>query len=167
MTREVNSNVDVFRHIDMGPNDACWEWKGRVNEKDGRPYFTVNGKRRPAYVIVLELHTGQKKPKSQMARHSCDNPICCNPFHLSWGSHQDNMNDMKERERHGLPRIVVRAILRLRAEGRTQKEVADLYGVSRETISAIDTGRSHRGNGEDSEAGTDDEQITLDMSEPD
>jgi transcriptional regulator len=53
------------------------------------------------------------------------------------------MNDMKERERHGVPRIVVRAILRLRTEGKTQQEVADLYGLSRESISAIETGRSH------------------------
>tara|TARA_Y100001951_G_C11114763_1_gene169483 strand:+ start:238 stop:390 length:153 start_codon:yes stop_codon:yes gene_type:complete len=48
---------------------------------------------------------------------------------------------MVERERHGMPRTVIRAILRLRAKGKTQKEVAELYGVSREAISAIDTGR--------------------------
>jgi DNA-binding XRE family transcriptional regulator len=139
-----NSPVDVFRNIEMGYNDQCWEWRGLVNEKDGRPYFTVAGKRRAAYVIVLELHTGQKAQKNKMAIHSCDNPICCNPFHLSWGTHQDNMNDMKERERHGLPKTVVRAIIKLRKEGRTQAEIAKLYGLARETISAIDTGRSHK-----------------------
>ena len=90
--------------------------------------------------MVLELHSGQDQV-DRIARHSCDNPVCFNPHHLSWGNHQDNMDDMVERERHGMPRTVVRAILRLRAEGRTQKEVAELYGVSREAISAIDTGR--------------------------
>ena len=49
---------------------------------------------------------------------------------------------MKERERHGLPATVVRAIRRLLSEGQTQQSVADLYGVSREAISAINTGRS-------------------------
>jgi DNA-binding XRE family transcriptional regulator len=146
MTRreKVNSPVDVFRHIDMGDNDVCWEWKGKINEKDGRPYFTVLGKRRAAYLIVLELHTGTKKEKGRMAIHSCDNPICCNPFHLRWGTHQDNMNDMKKRERHGLPAIVVRAMRTLLREGVSQQEIGKLYGVSRETISAISTGRSHK-----------------------
>jgi hypothetical protein len=128
----------------MGYNDQCWEWRGKINEKDGRPYFTVAGKRRAAYIIVLELHTGQKAQKNKMAIHSCDNPICCNPFHLSWGTHQDNMNDMKDRERHGIPKTVLRAILKLRKEGRTQAEIAKLYGLARETISAIDTGRTHK-----------------------
>jgi hypothetical protein len=136
-----NTPHDVFKHIDMtSMPDKCWEWKGKVNAKDGRPYFTIEGKRRPAYAIVLEVFKGEAQ-EGRVARHSCDNPICCNPHHLTWGSHQDNMNDMKERERHGLPKTVVRAIRRLLGEGRTQQEIADLYGVSREAISAINTGR--------------------------
>jgi len=51
------------------------------------------------------------------------------------------MKDMVDRERHGLPAIVVKAIRKLRSEGKTQKEVAELYGISREAVSAIDTGR--------------------------
>ena len=140
--RSANSPVDVFRHIDMGHNDQCWEWRGRVNEKDGRPYFTVAGKRRAAYVIVLELHTGQKAQKNKMAIHSCDNRTCCNPFHLSWGTHQDNMNDMKERERPGLNRTVVRAILKLIEDGRSHEDIAGLYGISREAVTAIHNGRT-------------------------
>ncbi len=54
------------------------------------------------------------------------------------------MDDMVERERHGLPKTVVRAIRKLRIEGRTQSDIADLYGISREAISAIDTGRVKR-----------------------
>ena len=136
-----NKPHDVFRHIDMGDDNECWEWKGKVNAKDGRPYFTVDGKRRPSYAYVYESFTGSKVKEGEMVRHKCDNPTCCNPHHLDIGNHQDNMDDMKERGRHGLPKIVVRAILRLRSEGRTQQEIADLYGISRETISAIDTGR--------------------------
>ena len=140
-----NSPKDVFKHIDMRGNDECWEWKGKLNAKDGRPYFTVQGKRRPSYAYVLECYTGETQEDRQVL-HGCDNGTCCSPHHLRWGSHQDNMNDMKERERHGLPKIVVRAILKLREKGKTQQECADLYGVSRETISAIDTGRSHKEN---------------------
>ena len=73
--------------------------------------------------------------------HSCDNSICCNPHHLSWGSHQDNMDDMKQRDRHGLPKTVVRAIKTLLDGDKTHQEIATLYGVSRESITAINNGR--------------------------
>ena len=140
-----NNPADIFKHIDMknGDKEQCWTWKGKVNAKDGRPYFTINRSRRTAYGIVLELFTGEP-PNNRQALHSCDNHICCNPHHLRGGSHQDNMNDMKERERHGMPKTVVRSILKLRSEGKTQKEIAKIYGISRETISAIETGRSHK-----------------------
>jgi hypothetical protein len=142
-----NVPSDVFKYIDMkgGDNDKCWPWKNTVNSKDGRPYITIQGKRRPSYVIVLECFSGTKQTKGQMARHSCDNKICCNPHHLSWGTHQDNMDDMVERERHGLPKTVIRAIKRLLHEGGLHKDIANLYGVARETITAIHNGRTHKG----------------------
>ena len=141
MMARKNKPHDVFKHLNMRGNDACWEWKGKVNAKDGRPYITIDGKRRPSYVIVLELFTGHAQEENEVARHSCDNPICCSPHHLSWGTHQDNMNDMKERERHGLPKTVIRAISKLIEEGRSQHNIAELYGISREAVSAISTGR--------------------------
>ena len=141
MTR-ANKPTDVFKRINMhkGDENVCWEWTGSLNRSDGRPYYTVSGHRRLAYSVVLELVSGDKG-EGRIVLHSCDNPICCNPNHLTYGTHQDNMNDMKERDRHGLPKVVIRAILRLRAEGRSQQDITDLYGVSREAISAIETGR--------------------------
>jgi DNA-binding XRE family transcriptional regulator len=58
------------------------------------------------------------------------------------------MNDMKERDRHGLPKTVIRAIRKLIKVGRTHNEIAKLYGVSRETITAIHNRRSHKGTEE-------------------
>ena len=132
---------DVFKHIDMRGNDDCWEWKGKINAKDNRPYFTVNGKRRPSYAYVLETYTGEIQ-KGRQVLHSCDNTTCCNPHHLRWGTHQDNMNDMKERERHGLNRTVIRAILKLIEDGRSHEDIAGLYGISREAVTAIHNGRT-------------------------
>lgn len=65
---------------------------------------------------------------------------------MRWGTHQENMNDMKDRERHGLPKIVVRAIKTLLNDGnQTHDDIAKLYGVSREAITGINNGRSHKG----------------------
>jgi len=136
-----NKPHDVFKHVEMGDANDCWPWKGKLNAKDGRPYFTVEGKRRPSYAYILETYTGEAQ-EGRIIRHTCDNPICCSPHHLLWGTHQDNMNDMKERERHGLPKTVIRAIQRLLANGRSHRTIAELYGVSRETITAIHNGRT-------------------------
>ena len=140
-----NQPHDVFKYIDMkgGDHVQCWPWKGKLNKGDNRPYFTVAGKRRPSYAYILETYKGEAQ-KGRIIRHTCDNPICCNPHHLLWGTHQDNMDDMKERERHGLPRIVVRAIHKLLTEGISQSKIAELYGISREAVSAISTGRNHK-----------------------
>jgi hypothetical protein len=142
---KANTPVDVFKSIDMhdGDKDVCWEWTGSLNKKDGRPYFTANKTRRPSYSWVLQLYSGEYE-EGKVVRHSCDNPICCNPHHLSWGTNQDNSNDMMDRDRHGLPRTVVRAIHRLLNDGRTHASIAELYGISRETVSAINQGRSHK-----------------------
>ena len=137
-----NTINDIFLHINMheGDTNACWEWKGKLNKKDGRPYFTVDGKRRPSYSVALEAFIGPPD-EGHVARHSCDNPVCCNPHHLSWGTKQDNSDDMVERERHGLSKTVVRSIRKLLDQERSQASIAELYGVSREAISAIATGR--------------------------
>lgn len=134
-----NQAKDVFRSIDMtGGPDACWPFKGKPNAK-GRPYFTVAGKKHLAYRLATDLVKGEEYLGDQIARHTCDNEMCCNPRHIIPGGHQDNMNDMKERERHGLPHHTVRAIRKLasKANGPTHAEIADLYGIGRSTVTEI------------------------------
>lgn len=139
-----NELKDVFKHIDMtAGRSACWPWTGKV-AANGRPYFTVDGKKRLAYDIVRELVTGKPLEPGKMNRHTCDNKICCNYTHIIVGTHEENMTDMKERERHGLTHHAVRAIRRALEAGQTQQAIAELFGVSRENISAIATGRTYK-----------------------
>lgn len=37
--------------------------------------------------------------EGKLVRHYCDNPRCINPEHLLIGTHQDNVNDMMQRNR--------------------------------------------------------------------
>ena len=144
LMRIANKKEDVFKYINMsnGP-DVCWQWRGPVGgrTREPRPYFTADGKRYLAYRLVYELVNGVTLATEQLILHSCDNgrmPIgCCNPKHLRIGSVQENSNDMKNRERHGLPHNTVRNIRKLLREGRTQQEIAELYGISQENVSAI------------------------------
>ena len=47
-----------------------------------------------AHRLALILHTGIH-PRERLATHGpCHNPLCINPMHLSWGTHQTNTDDM-------------------------------------------------------------------------
>jgi hypothetical protein len=63
--------------------NGCWIWKGA-----DAPY-----KR-------LYLQTKGPVPKGAHLRHSCDNPRCINPNHLTLGTAIDNNQDMITRGRH-------------------------------------------------------------------
>lgn len=135
--RAKNRKIDVFRVIDMsgGPN-ACWPFTGKLNSK-GRPYFTADGEKDLAYRITYELVHGEGSLTGAIARHTCDQEDCCNPAHIIPGSHQENMNDMKERERHGLPHHTVRAIRKLGDMGLAHAAIADRFGIARSTVSEM------------------------------
>lgn len=143
MARPKNKKVDVFKYIDMsGGADACWPWTASLSGS-GRPYIEFEGRKYLAYRLTYELVNGAAIADNVMARHTCDNEICCNPNHIIPGTHQENMNDMKQRERHGLPHTAVRAIKKLLADGFEHKVIAERFGISRTMVTSINLGRSY------------------------
>lgn len=132
-----------------GDITLCWEWKRSVKGGKGRPYFNIDGGKILAYHLTYEQFNGVELEPHTKLLHSCDNEICCNPHHVRPGTHQENMDDMKLRQRHGLPKIAVRGVKRLLEDGRTHSEIAELYGISREGVSAIAQGRSGNSVGVD------------------
>lgn len=75
----------------------CWDWMTANNGRYG--YFNMGQAgsfktNRVAYFLHYDKDPGELK-----VLHSCDRGICCNPFHLSLGTQDDNMNDMVERKR--------------------------------------------------------------------
>lgn len=144
-----NSVDDLWRYIDMRGPDDCWPWLGSWGGRKSHlmPYFSAGGQRWIAYRKVYELANGIDLLANQLMCHSCDMgayPVgCCNPKHVRIGTPQDNVNDAKLRQRFGLPKSVVRNIRLLLEKGHTQQNIADTYGCSRETVSAINTGRTY------------------------
>ena len=117
-----------------GP-DGCWPNSWKPSDKYGK--ISINGSlfntNRVAYVLGYDQ---QIKP-GMLVLHSCDNPRCCNPAHLSQGTHDENMRQKAERWRHDdshTDEQVAFAVRLVRDRGMSHSAVARLYGVSKPTV---------------------------------
>lgn len=75
------------------PGTSCWKWTGTRCKKAPYGLIKVSGRRVPVHRVSYVIHKGPIPPDT-MILHSCDNPSCPNPDHLTPGTHQDNMDDM-------------------------------------------------------------------------
>jgi len=128
----------------VNKTESCWLWTGHCNY-DNYGEFCFNSKTVGAHRYSYILHNGEIA-KGLVVRHTCDNPPCVNPNHLFIGTHQDNMNDMVERNRQAkgvkngrskLSEDDVREIRIFREFGFTQRELGKMYGVSHILIGFI------------------------------
>ena len=78
----------------------CLIWQGGKNQ-DGYGYVWHEGKNRATHRVSYELHRGPI-PAGLELMHSCDNPSCIEPAHLTPGTHSENILDMvaKGRREH-------------------------------------------------------------------
>lgn len=74
--------------------DYCWEWEGYKNT-DG--YGVIH--EGSAHRIVYQMFYGDT-PDGLEVMHSCNNPACVNPSHLSAGTHTENMQTMFKLRRY-------------------------------------------------------------------
>lgn len=130
------------------PTDDCIPWTGWI-DPDGYGRTRRDGRSKQITHIVLEA-VGRPVPAGMCACHSCDNRACVNPRHLWIGTHTENLSDRdgKRRqafgERNGRAKLTeadVRAIREFRSIGLTQQAIADRFGVSQFTVSAILLGK--------------------------
>jgi hypothetical protein len=136
-----------------GP-DGCWLFLGFI-KWDGYGWVQRIGRHMTAHRYAWILANGEPQ-NGEHIMHSCDRPACCNPAHLSLGTHQDNMQDRTIKLRHvygergrrnKLSRDQVEAI---RAEYHYDPrhkisnagELAAKYGVGRGAITSIISGRN-------------------------
>lgn len=136
-----------------GPNE-CWEYQ----RTKGYGSFRSKGRKWRANRLALIISSGRDEAKLH-ALHSCDNPPCCNPSHLRWGTHSENMQDLVRNmdwlektssrwrqsgvsKRRLLPTQV--SYIRLLIEGGySNRVIASWYCVSRSAISALKIGRTY------------------------
>jgi len=129
----------------------CWTSSFKANVRGykliGR---RVNGKQNTmlAHRVAYELFKGPIPPGLFIC-HSCDNPGCCNPNHLFIGTQQDNVQDMRNKnrgynfpkgEKHRKAKLSLDQVKDIRTQyqgGISRAVLARKYGVYWSNISAI------------------------------
>jgi hypothetical protein len=147
--------------VDRSP-EGCHRWIGVLNPNGYGLFrvFTV-GKNTGAHRVSWALANGRMPKKGFVIMHSCDNPICVNPKHLSEGTFSQNTKDAWTRGRVKSPMLLphvrkkisgeqnvwsvlkeseVLVIIQELAKGSRAAPLARRFGVSTSTISAIKSG---------------------------
>lgn len=144
----------VWPRIEKHGADECWPWQGAKNDR-GYGQFRMNGVLFYAHREVAKL-SGAIYQDGDDTLHSCDNPPCCNPAHLSPGTTQQNLSDMHARGRWSIPhphvgeahvRAKIKeadalAIRRRNQSGESQRSLAKEYGICQAQVWRICSGAS-------------------------
>lgn len=118
---------------------GCHEVISHSKDQDGytRVCRRVGGKKKMVYLHrkVYEQCVGEIL-EGHVVRHSCDNPSCINPKHLSIGTVQDNTDDRTSKGRqargatNGNTKLTSEQVLLIREDERLAKFVAKDFGIS-------------------------------------
>lgn len=121
---------------------GCIEWNG-CRDAGGYGQTKYKGTAIRTHRLSWILNVGPIPVGSDIC-HRCDNPPCGRIDHLFVGAAADNMQDMRDKGRHGTAKLSAANIPGIFAElarGDSQAAVGARHGVSQSVISDIKLGR--------------------------
>jgi hypothetical protein len=150
----------LWAKIEKRSPTECWPWLANKNNK-GYGMIRRGGSlpKALAHRVVFEISNGAI-PEGLVVMHSCDNPACCNPDHLTIGTMLDNCRDMiakgrkvvgwnpankppiRKGEEHGNAKLSEVQAREIKASSEKTALLCEKYGVKRDVIKRIRSGRS-------------------------
>lgn len=125
-------------------SESCWHWCGPVYGNNGYGRFMYDNRIIPAHRFSWLLHKGCAADLDVL--HSCDNPLCVNPAHLSTGTHADNMRDRNRKgrqakgEQNGRAKVDAATVLLIRyrlARGESAVNISRDVGLDASSVIRI------------------------------
>ena len=142
--------TSILENYTPVPEAGCWLWLGCWHV---RGYGKTGGHdgSRIAHRVFFEAHKGAI-PEGLFVCHKCDTPSCVNPDHLFAGTAAENGADAANKgrgreargEKNSSAKLTERQVLAIFNDPRPEREVADEFGVSAGTVTAIKNGRAWR-----------------------
>lgn len=135
----------ILENVKKLPN-GCWNWLGNKDRQGyGYCYFVPGQTKAPR--ASYRIFKG-RIPKDKLIMHSCDNPSCVNPEHLSVGTHAENQAQKAERGRslrgelNNSAKLTREEVLEIFRDDRAYRVIAADYGVSHSVVGNIKRGQT-------------------------
>lgn len=146
-------NRMLERSVD-DPVTGCRVWNGSVNKPGGYGRIRYKYKNCRVHRLFYTLMMGPI-PEGMELMHTCDNPLCINPNHLTPGTHAENIIDAYTKGRKTVaqgpkhPRFVLthEQAIHAIASDETGAAIAQRLGVSKSTICRLRNGTTWKNRG--------------------
>ena len=134
--------------VDVDEN-GCWRNRTYKLERNGYLRVSFNSQKNRTTIprlILIDRH-GEEFMKNYVTRHLCNNKFCINPWHIIYGTQQENINDRQKAGRqakgskNGFAKLTEEEVKEikffLKQNNLTQTEIAKIFKTSNANISSI------------------------------
>jgi len=134
--------LEWIRNLDFQVFYKCVEWPFSISSH-GYGVVRYEGLYMHSHRAALLIHVGQPTGNRVHAAHNCHNRVCCNLNHVRWATAKENSADRiidgthNRGDRNHNAKLSSSDIQSIRADQRTQVDIAEQYGVGQPAISSI------------------------------
>lgn len=145
--RRFTQSVEVRFWKKVLKTEGCWTWTGRLDINGYGHIRDGCGRTSLAHRISWEMHYGPI-PEGKVLLHSCDNPCCVRPDHLTPGTQLQNIEDRcrKQRTPHGSKhhgaKLSEESARLIKRSNESARVLANRFGVTPGTVIKLKKGRT-------------------------